>query len=85
MAKQYDTYVKHLGELPDGQECDIVIRDLSPGPNKYSSRYVKASVSSSPETLPEADVLWLRFPLGIQHPQPWAIKILNELGEYKPQ
>jgi hypothetical protein len=84
MAKSYDTYINDLHELSDGKEYKILIRDLTPGRTKYISRYVKALVSTSSENLAGADVLWIRFPVGIQHPEPWAIKILEELGEYKP-
>jgi hypothetical protein len=82
MRKEFDTFIKSVQDLPDGQECQLVIRDLTPGPRKYESRYVRAIVSSSPERLPNADTLWLRFPMGNLHPQPLAIKVVEELGEF---
>jgi len=83
MPKEYDTFVNSLEELPQGKEIDITLRDLTPGPYKYETRYVKAIVSSRPEELPGADILWIRFQRGGKHPQPWAIRVLEELGEYK--
>ena len=81
MIKEYDTFVDSLDELSQGQECRITIRDLAPGRHKYNSLYVRALVSSSAEQLPGGDTLWIRFPLGALHPQPWNIKIIEELGE----
>jgi hypothetical protein len=84
MKKEYDTFIESLSDLPEGQEIDLTIRDLTPGPRKYDSRWVKAIVSSHPDQLTDSDILWLRFPKGMVHPQPWAIKILEELEEFKP-
>jgi phenylphosphate carboxylase gamma subunit len=85
MKKSYDTFVRSLKELPEGQEVELLIRDLTPGMHKYDSRYVRAIISSSPEKLPTGDILWLRLERGTLHPQPWTIKITEELGELPPQ
>ncbi len=82
MRKEFDTFIESLQELPDGQECQLVIRDLTPGPRKYESLYVRAIVSSSPQMLPDGDMLWLRFPMGVLYPLPGAIKVVEELGEF---
>lgn len=84
MKKEYDTFIESLKDLPEGQEINLTIRDLTPGPRKYDSRWVKAIVTSNSAKLTDGDVLWLRFPKGMVHPQPWAINILEELGEFKP-
>lgn len=85
MRKEYDTFVEALDELPQGKEVALAIRDLTPGPRKYDSRYVRAVVSSNPQDLPDGDTLWIRLQLGTVHPQPWAIKVLESLGEYMPK
>ena len=85
MKREYDTYVEALDELPQGKEVSMAVRDLTPGPRKYDSRYVKAVVSSNPEDLPDGDVLWIRLQLGTKHPHPWAIMVLETLGEYMPR
>jgi len=85
MRKEFDTFIESIQDLPDGQECQLVIRDLTPGPRKYESRYVRAIVSGSPDRFPEADTLWLRLPMGNLHPQPGAIKVVEELGEFMPE
>ena len=81
MKKEFDTFVYNLEELPEGEECRIAIRDLSPGQRKYKTLYVKAVVSSSPEKLPAGDTLWIRTELGRQYQQPWKIKIIEQLEE----
>jgi hypothetical protein len=84
MSQEYDTFVESLGDLPDGGEVRLTVRDLAPGRRKYDARYVRAIVASSPEKLPDADVLRVRFLRGYLHPRPWAIKILEELGDFPP-
>ena len=76
---QYDTYVNTLEEIPQGQEVELFVRDLTPGPSKYSAKHVKALVSSSAEQLPEGELLWLRFMTGVKHPEAWRIKIIAEI------
>ncbi len=84
MKKEYDTFIEDIGDFSDGQEYKLTIRDLAPGPNKYGSRFVKATVHSAPKPAEDVSVLWLRFPMGLLHPQPWGIKVVEELGEYEP-
>ena len=82
--REYATFLNVIGnELLQGQEVELEIKDQTPGRHKYESRYVKAIVSSIPEELPDADVLWLATTTGIFNPTPWAIKIVKELGPYK--
>ena len=84
MKKEFMTFVKDLNELTEGKEIALAIRDLTPGPRKYDCKIVKAVVASSPEKLPEGDVLRIRSWTGVLHPKPWAIKILAELDETLP-
>ncbi len=80
MKKEYVTFVRSFQGLPEGKELELTVRDLSPGPRKYNARVVKAILSRSPEKMP-GDVLWLRSWTGFLHPHPWAIRIVQELGE----
>ena len=84
MRKEYDTFVDKLSDLMEKREVELTVRDLTPNRHKYESRYVRAIPSSSVDQLPEGDVLWIRFGMGFKHPEPWAIKITGELGEYQP-
>lgn len=76
---EYDTFVKSLEELTQGKEIELYVRDLTPGRNKYLVRHVKGVVSNVP--LPQSQTLWLRFHTGYKHPQPWGIKITEELDQ----
>jgi hypothetical protein len=80
VKKEYDTFVNNIEDIAEEQELTLIIRDLTPGNGKYSHRRMKAIVSSSPDRLPEGDILWIRFRMGILHTHPWAIKITEELG-----
>ena len=80
--KEYLTFVGKLEDLPQGEEIELLIKDLAPGRRKYDAHYVRALVSSDPEQLPESDVLWIRGWVGVLYPQPWAIRITREVGEF---
>lgn len=86
MAQEYLTFVESLKDLPDGQEVELTIKDLTPKDRryKYEARYVRALVNSDPKKLPSSDTLWVRFRMGVLHPKPYAIKITKEIGEFKP-
>lgn len=84
MGKEYDTFVlKSLSELVEGKELELLIRDLTPGPRKYEGKFVKAIVSSSADEF--SDRLWIRFQKGQLHPQPWSIKIIEEISKIPPE
>jgi hypothetical protein len=82
MAKEWVVFVTRIEDLQEGQESVLTIRDLSPGPKKYNAKVVRAVLSRHPDGLPEADTLWVRSWTGRLYPQPWAIKILTEAGDY---
>ncbi len=82
--KEYLAWIEDLNDLPQGEEIQLTIRDLTPGKRKYEARNVKAVLSSSPEKLPEGDILRFRSPVGVLLPDSWAIKITEDLGEYLP-
>lgn len=84
MGKKWVIFVSRMEDLADDKESVLTIRDLSPGPRKYNAKVVKARISSSPETIPDGDVLWVRSWIGHLHPKPWAIKIIEEVGPYIP-
>lgn len=84
MAKEYLTFVDSLKDLPEDREVELTIKDLTPGPRKYDARYVRARVSSAPRKLPGADILRVRFRMGVLHPKPYSIKITKEMGEIPP-
>ncbi len=81
MKKQYSTMVEKCDDLPDGGEIELFIKDLTPGPRKYDTKKVLAKIMSSPEKLPEGDILWLRTKIGKKLEKPWAIKILKHFED----
>lgn len=81
MKKAYLTFIRDIKDLDEGQEIELTVRDLTPGPRKYDAKIVKAVVSSTPSNLPGADTLTVCSWLGVPYPQPWVIKILEEVSE----
>lgn len=80
--KEFLTFVGKLEDLTQGKEVELLVKDLAPGRQKYDARYVRAVVSSDSKDLPDSDVLWIRGFVGVLYPQPWAIKITAEVGEF---
>lgn len=74
MALEYDLFVDDAGSLPQDTETQLLVRELK----DYETKRVLAILASSPEKLPGASALWLRYSRGNRHPSPWAIKILTE-------
>lgn len=85
MSKEYLTFVPSIKELKTGAGVKLMIRDLTPGPRKYDARYVEATIADSPAKLSGADTLIVRSGTGYLYPQPYAIKITKELGEFPPE
>lgn len=84
MTNEYEVFIKDIKQLIEREEIELTIKDLTPGPRKYENRVVKAIVSSSPEKLPNYDILWVRSWTGRLYPEPWTIKIVKEVGEVLP-
>jgi phenylphosphate carboxylase gamma subunit len=81
-GKEYDTFIlTDLASVPEEQEMELIIRDLTPGDRryKYRSTYVTALVSKSESKYP--DRLWIRLGRGQLQEKPWSIKILKELNK----
>jgi len=80
MMAEYDTFVlKDLSDLKENEGIELNVRSLDPGRYKYEAKIVTAKVSSNPDEHP--DKLWIRFQKGHRHPDPWSIKILEELNK----
>jgi hypothetical protein len=80
MKREYQTFVRQFKDLKDGIQ-KLFIKDLTPGPRKYDTKYVRAEISSDPEKIKDGDILRIRSESGVLLPQPWGIKILEELSE----
>ena len=78
MAKDYDTFVLNLAEIPEGNEIELNIRDCE----TYEPKAVRAIVWSSKESVPEGDRLWVRLSRGQPATkEPWVIRIIEDLGD----
>ena len=77
---EYESHVKHFKDLEENKQIVLTIRDLSPGKHKYNARVARVRISRSPEALAKWDTLWVRSVVGVKDPQPWGMKIVEELG-----
>jgi phenylphosphate carboxylase gamma subunit len=80
--KEYDTFIlTDPAMVPEEQEMELIIRDLTPGDRRYKYRnaYVTALLSKSESKYP--DRLWIRLGRGQLQEKPWSIKVLKELNK----
>ena len=85
MAIEYQTFITKQDEIPEGQEVEMVIKDLTPGPRKYDASRVKGIIyKTDKENIPEGHRLYLRSEVGVLQPQVWTIKILERLPDLIP-
>jgi len=81
--KEYDSFIlTELSEVPEDQEMEMIVRDLTPADRryKYRSSYVLAMVSKSESKYP--DRLWVRLGRGQLEEKPWSIKIIKEVNKF---
>ena len=81
---EYLCHVKHLKDLQEGKKIVLTIRDLTPGKHKYLARVARVEVSRKPEALAQWDKLWAHSVVGYKDPQPWGMKVVEELGLMVP-
>ena len=74
---EYELFVATgLGELKEDEETVVEVRSV----DTVEMRRVKAILSSSPKKLPDGETLWIRGQRGKKYPEPWAIKIIEDIG-----
>jgi len=83
MKREYVTFVRRLSDLSEGKRA-LFIKDLTPGPRKYDTKLVRAELSRDAARFPDGDTLWIRSETGRLQPQPWSMKVLEELPPYVP-
>lgn len=81
MTKEWQTFVGKFSDLKEGI-VKIFIKDLTPGPRKYDTKFVRAIVKKSKDAFSDCDILYIRSESGLKAEEPWYIKILEELPEY---
>jgi len=77
-------HAKHMNEVQEGKTLVLTIRDLTPGKHKYLARVARVRISRAPEALSTWDKLWVYSVVGVKDPQPWGMKIVEELGATVP-
>lgn len=81
--KEYDTFIlTELSQVPEDQEMEMIVRDLTPADRRYKYRsfYATAMVSKSESKYP--DRLWVRLGRGQLQEKPWSIKIIKEVNKF---
>lgn len=77
--RSWETFVRRPGDLREGVELPLALRDLNPGRKKYTVRHVVAAVSRNPEEMRHMDTLFVRTVVGALLPEAWGITILRDL------
>jgi hypothetical protein len=80
----WETFVRRPGDLKEGEEMPMVVRDLTPGKKKYQMRHVVAVVSRKPEDMPSMDLLRVRTVVGVLLSETWGVRILKDLPTELP-
>ena len=83
MAREWQTFVRKFSDMKEGN-VKLFIKDLTPGPRKYDTKFVEAQVAKSKGALPDGDLLYVRSESGLKIPEPWYIKIIQELPPFVP-
>jgi hypothetical protein len=73
----WETFVRRPGDLKEGDEIPMVLRDLTPGRKKYRMRHVIALLRRDPEQT--MDLLRVRTVVGVQLPETWGVRIIRDL------
>ncbi len=75
----WETFVRRPGDLKEGVETPMVLRDLRPGRKKYQLRHVVAVISRQAPESAGLDELRVRTVVGVLLSEIYAIKILHDL------
>lgn len=73
----WETFVRRPGDLKEGDDIPMVLRDLTPGREKYRMRHVVAAVRRDAQEA--MDLLRVRTVVGVQLPETWGVKIIRDL------
>jgi hypothetical protein len=77
MTAEYEAFVRNMDKALSGREVVLTLRDLAPGRKKYRGINVRAVVSEPAK--PGEPVLWLRSVVGVKHPFPTSVRIVEAL------
>jgi hypothetical protein len=80
----WETFVRRPGDLKEGVEVPMVLRDLTPGRRKYQMRHVVAVLDRNPHEAPSIDRLRVRTVVGVLLEETWGVQIVRELPTELP-
>ena len=80
----WETFLRRPSDLREGVEIPLVLRDLSPGRNKYAMRHTVAVASRKPQDKENMDLLHVRTVVGVRLPETWGVKIVRDLPTELP-
>lgn len=80
----WETFVRRPGDLRDGVEMPMVLRDLTSGKKKYQMRHVIAVVSRKPDDMASMEILRVRTVVGVLLSDMWGVRILKDLPTELP-
>ncbi len=75
----WETFLRRPGDLREGVEMPLALRDLTPGKKKYQMRHVVAVVSRKADELASMDRLRIRTVVGVLLPDTWGVRIIRDL------
>ena len=82
--KEYDTYILSDPALvPEDQEIELIVRDLTPADRKYKYRGFFAAAMVSKDESKYPDLLWIRLGRGQLQEKPWSVKIVREVNKFQ--
>ncbi len=70
-----DVFYEKESEIEQGKPIETYVFDAQ----TYERRYVRAIISKPPKKLEDGENLWVRDFQGRLEPEPWAIRIIEEL------
>src|SRR5713226_127861 len=80
----WETFLRRPGDLREGVEMPMALRDLTSGKKKYQMRHVVAAVSRKPEEMASMDILHVRTVVGVLLSETWGVKIVRDLPTELP-
>ena len=80
----FETFVRNVGDLHEGQPTVLVLRDLSPGRRKYFAQNVIGVVSRAPDPAGQAEPLRVRSMVGNVIPGDWYVTVTELLPSRVP-
>ena len=77
----WETFLRRPGDLKEGVETPMALRDLTPGKNKYRMRHVVAVATrrAADEASSSMDRLQVRTVVGVLLPEAWSVRIVRDL------